>query len=260
MNRRSNRWNAAALVAARAAALAAGCAPKTDTALPGERSTEGAAAEAAGSAASEPVSPALAVANDRLIATQKPTYPLDTCVVCDQPLASKNAATDVIHAGRLARFCCADCAAAFSGDPASSIAKIDAAIIASQSAGYPLETCIVSGEKLGSMGDPELEVVGTRLVELCCSKCETKLDENPAAAIAKIDAAFADAQRAAYPVTKCPLMNQAELGSMGEPVEIVYGTRLVRLCCAACVEEFWANPERTIAALDAMGKPGAAKS
>lgn len=55
--------------------------------------------------------------------------------------------------------------------------------------GYPLEVCVVSGEKLGSMGKPYvINYEGTE-VQFCCDNCEPKFRENPAPYLAKIEAA-----------------------------------------------------------------------
>jgi len=61
-------------------------------------------------------------------------------------------------------------------------------------AAYPLTTCVVSGEKLGSMGKP-LQYVHheagkpDRTVLLCCESCVDDFKENPAKFLAKLDAA-----------------------------------------------------------------------
>ena len=46
-------------------------------------------------------------------------------------------------------------------------------------AAYPLEVCVVSGEKLGSMGDPVVVEVEGHTFKLCCASCEEKLRDNP---------------------------------------------------------------------------------
>lgn len=61
-------------------------------------------------------------------------------------------------------------------------------------ANYPLKTCVVSDEDLGSMGKP-FEVTykqagkPDRKVLLCCSNCEEGFLKDPAKALAKLDAA-----------------------------------------------------------------------
>ena len=80
------------------------------------------------------------------------------------------------------------------------------------------------------MGDPIELVTGTRLVRLCCKGCIKGYKKDPAKYLAEVDQALIKAQRASYPLRTCPVSGE-ELGSMGEPIDLLYGTRLVRLCC-----------------------------
>ena len=65
--------------------------------------------------------------------------------------------------------------------------KVQDQIIAPQKPGYPLDTCVISGEKLG---DSSVDtVIGSRLVRSCCEKCAAKVKADPQAAFAKLDAA-----------------------------------------------------------------------
>lgn len=74
------------------------------------------------------------------------------------------------------------------------VTEKEAAWAAKERARYPLDTCVVSDEKLGSMGKaPEYiyRVTGQpdRLVVFCCSGCDEDFSNNPSAYLAKIDAA-----------------------------------------------------------------------
>jgi len=60
-------------------------------------------------------------------------------------------------------------------------------VIAAQKPGYPLDTCVISGEKLGD--SPVDIVIGSRLVRTCCGKCAAKVKSDPQAAFSKLDAA-----------------------------------------------------------------------
>jgi hypothetical protein len=191
----------------------------------------------------------------RAIAEQMPTYPTEACVVCDSPLTVNETPVDVLHEGRLVRVCCTGCAQKFLADPEPPLAKVDAAIIAAQSPTYPLQTCPIEDAKLGSMGEPVKIVHETRLVQLCCADCEAGFRKDPAAAMAKVDAAYMDAQRAGYPAELCPLMDGMKIGAMGPPKDLLYGTQLVRLCCEDCVDKFWENPEAAMAQI-AQAKGG----
>src|SRR5260221_522238 len=59
-------------------------------------------------------------------------------------------------------------------------------------AAYPLDTCIVSGRKLGQMGKPVDYVSNGRLVRFCCPKCIDDFKKDPSKYLSKID----DAQKA----------------------------------------------------------------
>ncbi|MCK6479187.1 MAG: hypothetical protein L6R43_03260 [Planctomycetes bacterium] len=56
-------------------------------------------------------------------------------------------------------------------------------------AAYPLDTCPVSGEKLGSMGDPVVVKHGDVEVRLCCRGCLKAFDADPAKYAAMVTAA-----------------------------------------------------------------------
>lgn len=51
---------------------------------------------------------------------------------------------------------------------------------------YPLETCVVSGEKLGSMGKPPELVWEGRQIKFCCKSCIPDFKEDPAKFMAKL--------------------------------------------------------------------------
>ncbi|MEI6322535.1 MAG: YHS domain-containing protein [bacterium] len=53
---------------------------------------------------------------------------------------------------------------------------------------YPLQTCVVSGEKLGEMGPPVvINYQGTE-VRFCCNGCTKKFNADPAKYLAKLKA------------------------------------------------------------------------
>jgi len=86
---------------------------------------------------------------------------------------------------------------------AGSLIKVDAAGVsaewlASARAAYPLETCVVSGEKMegGSMGGPKEYVYrrqgdADHLVRFCCQDCVKDFGENPTKYLLEIDGAKA---------------------------------------------------------------------
>ncbi len=51
---------------------------------------------------------------------------------------------------------------------------------------YPLETCIISGEKLGSMGKPVVFEYKEQEIKLCCKSCRAKFDKDADTFLKKI--------------------------------------------------------------------------
>ena len=51
---------------------------------------------------------------------------------------------------------------------------------------YPLRTCIVSDNELGSMGEIITKTYGSQEVKFCCKPCVKKFEANPAKFLAKL--------------------------------------------------------------------------
>ncbi len=51
---------------------------------------------------------------------------------------------------------------------------------------YPLKICVVSDEELDSMGKPVAFVYQGQEVKLCCKKCRSAFDKDPAKFLKKI--------------------------------------------------------------------------
>ena len=137
----------------------------------------------------------IAKLDQKIIDSQLPFYPMTTCVVSGEDFGgAMGDPIDVVYNNRLVRLCCKMCKGDFKEDPKSFIAKLDTAVIAQQSEQYPLKSCPVSGEELGSMGDAINVVYAGRLVKFCCSMCVPKFEANQMATIEKIDAAWEASQ------------------------------------------------------------------
>jgi YHS domain-containing protein len=186
-------------------------------------------------------------------------YPLPNCPISGKQLGSMGEPVIKTYDNREVRFCCAACIPQFEANPAEHFKKIDEQIVVSQLAYYPMQTCIISGAPLGSMGEPDNYIYRNRLVRFCCDSCRDGFQKDPETHLAALDKAAADEQRASYPLTTCPVTNRP-LGSMGEPAERILGGRLVRLCCPPCERQLRANPARFTAQLDdawrKAGRPG----
>jgi len=58
---------------------------------------------------------------------------------------------------------------------------------------YPFDTCLVTDNELGSMGDPVTLVHGGREVKFCCAPCVRKFNADPEKYMARLDRWIADA-------------------------------------------------------------------
>lgn len=54
---------------------------------------------------------------------------------------------------------------------------------------YPLDVCIVSGEKLGSMGEPITMVHEGQEIKFCCDSCPPKFNEDPEKHLGQLETA-----------------------------------------------------------------------
>ena len=61
----------------------------------------------------------------------------------------------------------------------------------SEAKAYTLDTCVVSDEKLGSMGEPVVKVYDGQQVKFCCNSCVKDFEKDKTKFIAKISAAAA---------------------------------------------------------------------
>ena len=73
---------------------------------------------------------------------------------------------------------------ALAGDPQPADAK-------SKVRPYTLKTCIISGDKLGEMGDPYTFEYKDRQIKLCCKNCLKDFNKSPAKFVKKIEEAEA---------------------------------------------------------------------
>lgn len=183
-------------------------------------------------------------------------YPLETCVVAGGKLGSMGKPVTLVHEGREVVFCCASCEPKFKAEPEKYIAKIDAAVVENQADSYPMETCLISGDALGD--NPTEYVYENRLVRLCCDICIETFLKDPAKHLTDLNAAAVKAQLADYPAKKCPVSG-ADLGSMGKPIDMMVGDKLVRLCCDGCNKKVQANPAAILGKVYGEPKPAEAE-
>lgn len=115
-------------------------------------------------------------------------YLLKTDPVSGEPLGDKPIIYQ--HEGRELRFTDQKSLDAFKANPAKYLPKVDEQMIQQQLPSYPLDTCMVSGDKLGGdMGKPVDLIYRNRLVRFCCPDCIKDFQKDPAKYINKLDEA-----------------------------------------------------------------------
>lgn len=128
--------------------------------------------------------------DQKVLADQRPIYPLTKSVVSGEKLPEKP--VSMVLGNRLILVATAKEKATILKAPEKYLKLLDDAVKAAQGKDYPLKKCVVSDEPLGSMGKAKDVVVAGRLIRLCCASCTKKLEKTPAAFLATIDKAAAD--------------------------------------------------------------------
>ncbi|QDU64979.1 hypothetical protein [Engelhardtia mirabilis] len=121
-------------------------------------------------------------------------------------------------------------------------AQDSAALAASAADSYVLTACPVSGEPLPAEGYSTANVAGHE-TRFCCASCASMAAADPATWGPLIEQSLIEVQVDDYPLTTCAVAG-TELGSMGEPVDVLAGDTLVRLCCAGCANAVKADPDK----------------
>ncbi|MCB1221390.1 MAG: hypothetical protein H7A35_00770 [Planctomycetales bacterium] len=170
-------------------------------------------------------------------------YALASCPVSGEELGSMGDPIHYNYQGRDIEFCCQSCVPKFEADPAKYIAEIDARMIEQQMADYPLDSCPVTGDKLGAEGETVDIIFDNRLVRFCCADCVKDFKADPAKYLSKIDEALIASQSASYPLDKCVVTGDA-LGEDGDRINYVVGSTLIELCCEDCKHDVAANPAK----------------
>lgn len=109
---------------------------------------------------------------------------------------------------------------------------------------YPMEVCVVSGEKLGGMGEPFVFEHEGQQVKLCCKGCKKDFDADSKKFTAKIEEAAKKVKQ--YPAKTC-LMSGEPLPADG-PASIHKGQEF-KFCCEDCQKKFDKDPARYAAKL-----------
>lgn len=116
---------------------------------------------------------------------------------------------------------------------------------------WPLNTCVVSGAELGSMGEPIIKIHEGREVRFCCAGCIGSFEEDPEKYLSKADEKIIEQQMEHYPLDYC-IIDTAESVS-GNPEEDSFsgvGNRLFVYCCPPCDNKVRKEPAKYIEILD----------
>jgi hypothetical protein len=116
---------------------------------------------------------------------------------------------------------------------------------------YPIDYCIVSGEKLGEMGEPVTKEYEGREVKFCCDMCPATFEKNMDKFMTKLDDAIIAKQKPTYPLETCIVSGEAFGGSMGDPVDFVHDNQYFKLCCKGCIKDIKKEPAKYMDKLSA---------
>ena len=165
-------------------------------------------------------------------------------------------------------FCCPGCDkkfAAWSKDKKDAFVKAslasqdsgakkaaDKEVVAAPNEPYTLDTCPVSGEKLGSMGEPiVLEADGSQ-VKLCCKACVKKFKADTDKYMKAVRKDIAAQQLPYYPLETCVVTGEPLVEDDKDiAVDVVIGNRLFRVCCKSCIKDLHKEPGKYLVKLDA---------
>lgn len=191
----------------------------------------------------------------KVVARVGDAYSLSTCPITSKKLGSMGDPVVRLYDGREVRYCCGGCIKRFEKDLAASLSALDAKIIADQGPLYPLATSVVSGKKLPEKANEF--VFGNRLVRVADEKEKAEFVKEPAKFLKALDAAVVTAQGQDYVLTQCPVSDEKYGGDMGDPIDLVVGGRLVRVCCKDCTDEVEKTPAKFVELVDAARKKAA---
>ena len=180
--------------------------------------------------------------DEKIVDQQRMHYPLVTCIVTEEQFWPDGTPVNHVHNNRLVRLASPEALETFKTDPEKYLKALDEKIAELQRADYPLDTCVVAGSELGSMGDPDEITYMNRLVRFCCASCREAFNADPNKFMKKIDAAYIEKQKDTYPFDTC-IIHDIPLDSRGGPFDVVVGNQIVRFCTDSCVEHFKKHSE-----------------
>lgn len=123
------------------------------------------------------------------------------------------------------------------------------------------KVCPVTGQPLGSMGDPIPVTVGGNTIYVCCAGCVDKVQAEFPKYLAMISGSTGQVPPGSEEVRpgvfktvaadqpfiaaqqKCPVMDEP-LGGMGAPLKVHANGKAIYICCAGCAKKIQAEPAK----------------
>ena len=123
--------------------------------------------------------------------------------------------------------------------------------------------------RLGEMGPAISVAVEGETVLVCCKGCQKKALADPGktlAAVEKLRERVAEDAEVEVNLSKlssedreiaaaqgyCAIANESRLGAMGVPIKLAVNGQTVFVCCKGCGKKAQANPEKTLASVEAL--------
>ncbi len=176
-------------------------------------------------------------------------YPLAHCAIVPDVLLDETAEMVDLE-GRELRVCCSDCVDRVLANSFGATSEVDVRLVQQQLPIYPLDTCIVDDKPLFGLGTNNY-IFRNRLFRLCSSKCQVKLEQEPAKYFGKLDYAVIEKQKADYPLETC-VVSGKPLGA--DSVDHVVANQLVRLSGFDQLEQFGQTPGKYLAIIREAAK------
>jgi hypothetical protein len=177
-----------------------------------------------------------------IILVQKPSYPLTTDIVTGAALPTKP--TEYVKNQKLFRLATPDSIKSIDADPVKYVKILDDAVVAAQKPTYPMTKSPVSDQLLDA-GAVDF-VHGTRLVRLANIAEIALFQADPHTPMQKLDQAWIASLRPTYAHTLC-VVDKKPLGI--DPVDYLYGVKLIRFDTKGCVDLFEKDVDTYVAAL-----------
>ncbi|MEQ8846807.1 hypothetical protein [Botrimarina sp.] len=158
-------------------------------------------------------------------------------------------------------------------EPVRTVAQVSVPMTDEQRAAAAIaaqKVCPVSGEALGSMGEPIAVTVGDQMVYVCCQGCVAPVRAEPAKYLApargatgsvppgteevRADVFKVSAADEPYIAAQktCPVMDEP-LDGMGGPYKVHADGKAVYICCPGCAKKIAAEPQAYLKDMAARG-------